>query len=145
MPCWFLAKKLAFKDPPSLKFHDRTDISKHALICILINNPLIHGFLYQGWLQNVQVDWGHQSSSWHDQKWHWPSYNCLQIAWYQVESRRLWSFKRGFPAPYVFCLHFELYRHSWESKGTLSLHCILSTIAAALMETQHFFSKGHST
>ena len=27
MACWFLAKKLAFKDPPSLKFHDRTDIN----------------------------------------------------------------------------------------------------------------------
>ena len=27
VPCWFLAKKLAFKDPPSLKFHDRTDIT----------------------------------------------------------------------------------------------------------------------
>ena len=26
MACWFLAKKLAFKDPPSLKFHNRTDI-----------------------------------------------------------------------------------------------------------------------
>ena len=25
--CWFLAKNLAFKDPPSLKFHDRTDIN----------------------------------------------------------------------------------------------------------------------
>ena len=24
---WFLSKKLAFKDPPSLKFHDRTDIN----------------------------------------------------------------------------------------------------------------------
>ena len=25
---WFLAKKLAFYDPPSLKFHDQTDILK---------------------------------------------------------------------------------------------------------------------
>ena len=25
--CWFLAKRLAFKDQPSLKFHDRTDIT----------------------------------------------------------------------------------------------------------------------
>ena len=28
--CWFLAKKLAFKDRPSLKFHERTDISGYA-------------------------------------------------------------------------------------------------------------------
>ena len=28
MPCWFLANRLAFKDPPFLKFHDRTDINK---------------------------------------------------------------------------------------------------------------------
>ena len=27
MACWLLAKKLAFKDPPSLKFHDWTDIN----------------------------------------------------------------------------------------------------------------------
>ena len=28
--CWFLGKKLAFWDPPSLKFHNRTDISVYV-------------------------------------------------------------------------------------------------------------------
>ena len=27
--CWFLAKNLAFQDPPSMKFHNRTDISTY--------------------------------------------------------------------------------------------------------------------
>ena len=29
---WFLAKNLAFYDPPSLKFHNRTDINLHIII-----------------------------------------------------------------------------------------------------------------
>ena len=32
MPRWFLAKKLAFKDPQSLKFHNRTDINVYTVM-----------------------------------------------------------------------------------------------------------------
>ena len=30
--CWFLGKNLAFWDPPSLKFHNQTDISTDCMI-----------------------------------------------------------------------------------------------------------------
>ena len=31
--CWFLGKKLPFQDPPSLKFHNRTDTNVHERFC----------------------------------------------------------------------------------------------------------------
>ena len=34
--CWFLAKNLSFKDPPSLKFHNRTDTKLKVWVSIEI-------------------------------------------------------------------------------------------------------------
>ena len=44
--CWFLGKKLAFYDPPSLKFHNRTDTNiwkygKVPIYIAFINNNIV--------------------------------------------------------------------------------------------------------
>ena len=40
MACWILAKNLAFKDPPSLKFHNRSDIDVYMIGSFLILNEI---------------------------------------------------------------------------------------------------------
>ena len=39
--CRFLGKKLAFKDPPSLKFHNRTDTNNYVTVCFCASRKFI--------------------------------------------------------------------------------------------------------
>ena len=61
--CWFLAKNSAFKDPVSLKFHDRTNISTDLQNRVSVHSVLVY---CRGGCQN--------------------SYNltiCISLSWFQ--------------------------------------------------------------
>ena len=54
--CWFLAKKLAFKDSPSLKFHIRTDINvgMHLFLYLTKSCNIFYHYFFQRLFRHPQ-------------------------------------------------------------------------------------------